>query len=232
MDTSPATYSDFLREMRTLCKPYGANMPKFERICEAMWYEGDLSSSSLARHGGVSRPTAIKWVNAAGALGLVKGVRRARSAAHEKEAAKERDALIKMTPEEMRAHYVSRLHKSFESAEGNPAAQTSLVSAIASLVPGLKAPETRLDVQILIGRDNTDRIEEGLAENLKWIMGNDRNFGLRLLEKAGLNPASLRLPAEEITDAEIAEVDDGAGSGGQPPSGTDDGGDPGVRGGR
>lgn len=205
MDTAPATYSDFLREMRTMCNPQSCNLPKFETACEAMWYDGVLAAMPLGKLAGVSRPTAIGWVNAAKQLGLAKHMRRPRSAAHEKQAAKQRESVVKMTTEEMRAHLVSKLLQTFDTSE-DASKQAQLTTALASMVPGLKAPETRLDVQILIGRDNIDRIEDGLAENLKWIMGNDRDFGLRLLEKAGLSPALPR--AEEVADAEIADVDD------------------------
>lgn len=216
MDTTPATYTDFMREMRTLCTPHGVNLPKFEKACEAMWYEGDMSSSSIARLVSVSRPTAIKWLHAAKSLGLTKHQRRPRSAAHEKEVAKTREKIVSMTPDEMRAHYVASLHTAFEKADGNPQVQTNLVSTIATLVPGLKAPETRLDVQILLGRDNADRIEDGLAENLKWIMGHDRNFARRLLAKAGLTTTDLLAEIPEATDAEAEVVDDAPSSDPQP----------------
>ena len=215
MDTAPATYSDFLREMRTMCTPQSTNLPKFETACEAMWYDGQLAALPLCKLSGVSRPTAIKWVNAAKQLGLAKHMRRPRSAAHERVAAKQREAVVQMSTEDMRAHLVSKLLQTFDTSD-DASKQAQLTTALATMVPGLKAPETRLDVQILIGRDNTDRIEEGLAENLKWIMGHDRNFGLRLLEKAGITS----LPGD-VTDAEITDVDDAASPGRPHDAGTD-----------
>lgn len=209
MDNTPATYSEFLRDMRTLCSPQSCNLPKFERACEAMWYDGVVSSTPVGKFAGVSRQTAVGWVKAAKHLGLQNNTRRARSAAHEKESKKQTEQIVAMSTDEMRNRMVAKLHQQFDAAD-NPAALTQLTGALTSVVPGLKAPETRLDVQILIGRDNTERIEQGLADNLKWIMGHDRNFGLRLLEAAGITS----LPsAQDVTDAEITTVDDEPNSG-------------------
>jgi hypothetical protein len=202
----PQTFSEFLRAMRTACSPHGVTVPKLERACDIMWHDGILGGGDISRLCDISRPTGYKWVMAARNLGLTKGQARPRSAAERKVNPADliKNTILDGSAEEIRDRLRASISQRLESADNKE--YPALVKLANDLIPGLKVPETRLDVQLILGRGSDDAIEERLADSLKWLSLNDRAFLPKILERAGLRPTDLLPSAQEITDAEVEDA--------------------------
>jgi hypothetical protein len=205
-DHLPQTYSEFLRAMRSATTPHGKTVPKLEKACDLMWHDGIMTVSQLADFSGVTRPTAHKWATCARNLGMIKGQSRPRSIA-EREANPHdllKNTILDGSAEEIRDRLRASISKRLENADNKE--YPALVKLANDLIPGLKVPETRLDVQLILGRGSDDAIEERLADSLKWLSLNDRAFLPKILERAGLRPTDLLPSAQEITDAEVEDA--------------------------
>jgi hypothetical protein len=139
-------------------------------------------------------------------LGLIKRQSRPRSIA-EREANPHdllKNTILDGSAEEIRDRLRASISKRLENADNKE--YPALVKLANDLIPGLKVPETRLDVQLILGRGSDDAIEERLADSLKWLSLNDRAFLPKILERAGLRPTDLLPSAQEITDAEVEDA--------------------------
>ena len=105
-------------------------------------------------------------------------------------------------PDKLREEAIERAYNDMYYSEV-PEIRFKAIETLTKIVPGFKAPETRLDVQILIGKGAEDRLNSDLRDNLKFLMREDPDWLQSLMTDIGV---PIALP--EVTDAETEDVDD------------------------
>lgn len=201
------TFSDFLRAMRSVCQPKGVSIPKFEKACELMWFDGLLNASELGRIVDMTRQTTHRYVVQAKALGLQEGHFQPRGPKQDDSVEETLKNTRRMTTAERRERYVALLDTLLEENRDNPQAIAPLIDRLTSLIPGLKAPETRLDVQLTIGRGAEDRIFSDLKDNLAFAFKEEPNAARDLIEAVGADTLRNLLLTEVIEDATVDAAD-------------------------
>lgn len=218
------SFGDFYREMLARANPQQRKRTSLRAACDLMWHDGELRPTYIQRHAGVTQPTASKWCTIARSMGMKQGVKRHVIQANVDRVVEEvhsnlaaeplvmperkiEEEILKKAPsaDELRQEMIDKVYNDARMAT-SPETRFRAIETMAKIIPGFKAPETRLDVQMLIGKGASDRLTDDLKDNLKFLVKEDPNWVKSLLSDLDTEPLQL-----EATDAETEDtpVDDG-----------------------